>query len=143
MDHLEGVKNPSPTTMPAAARARSNLEVRIGDSIHEARARRMEARGSDPSSIPEVTRELTMLRGALQGLEQRIGELAGELEPIMDPKMVALHLTGEDAAPPLKDVPEDGRWPVVTEVGREIQAMQRTVSEFEAALTFIRHAVAL
>lgn len=129
-------------TMPAAARVRSDLEVRIGDNISEARARRMEVRGSDPTSIPEVTRELTMLRGALHGVEQRIAELAGELEPILDPKMVAIHLTGEEHRAEV-DRPEDERFPVVTEIGRELQALSRTVSEFEAALTFIRHAVRL
>lgn len=123
--------------------ARTELQERVASALDEGAARRMEVRGSDPAGIPEITREVTMIKGALQGVAQRIAELAGDLEPVLNPEIVhGQLLAGIDVERQEREQSER-EFPCRTDLGKELRGIQNTISEMEATLAFLRHAVSL
>lgn len=82
-----------------------------------------------PDDTPEVKREAMMLSGAVQGVQQRVAELAAALRPIL-----GLQVTNQLVAPtgPKPSTPEN--WKLDTQVGVDLRSIQNRISEIEDTL---------
>jgi hypothetical protein len=93
-----------------------NYDDQIGKAVQEERGLKvdsrsyMDSRSSDaPSDMPEIARELTMLRGALVTISKVVSALREQIEPVLIPQD-ANKAAGED-------VPEQPR----SALGRDIR----------------------
>lgn len=117
--------------LASGAVPKSDLEALVDDHRKGAAQRRLESGGGAPDTMPEVTRELTMLRGALLGLEHAAGQLVAVVEPVLNAGPVSPTLEGADTLP------------VESELGRELHELLKRTSRLEHLLLTTAHRVAL
>lgn len=97
---------------------------------------RRERRDEAPDRVPEIDREITMIQGALQGIEQRVGELAAALHPVLDPKTWAALTHGDIERMAVSD-----ELAPTTEYGERLRRIQYEISALEATLSYLSQGV--
>lgn len=115
-----------------AKRPASELEDRVMRERELESERRLSASSRSPEELGEVDRELTMLRGALAGVQQRVAELCVRVEPVL-----------RELPGPVPPQPFEPGFPVETDLGRRLADVRRQLGELEqlAGVTVSRLAV--
>jgi hypothetical protein len=115
-----------------AARPQTEFQRRLESSQTEGMERASQVRNGGPGDMSEIDRELTMASGALQGVQQRIAELAVKLGPVLPGDTVGRMMQGADF--PRKGSDE---FEINTEVGQRIRQVTNQISELEDAVSML------
>lgn len=115
---------------PTAARPQSDLQRRIEQAQAEGMERRTKSRNGGPEDMSEVDRELTMASGAIQGVQQRLAELAVKLGPVMPGDTLSRLQRGDDTL-------ARQEFEIATEVGQRVRSLTMEISEIEHALSYL------
>lgn len=122
----------------AAAANPTRPMTHLQSRIEQEMSMRMERRGEGgPHDAPEIDREITMVQGALHGVEQRLGELVAKLQPVMHPKEYAALVSGGDHVMR----PDTDDLAPMTEYGQRIREIQYAVTGIEHALSYLGQGV--
>lgn len=111
-------------------RGRSELQERLMRQLEETTEMK---RSGSPEDMPEIERELVIIEGALQGVEQRVAEALAHLRRVI-PDM---HLEKAIHAEP-GQLRQAG--PLETHYGRRLSRVSQRLSEVEAMLGVIQGA---
>lgn len=115
-------------------------QTHVQSLIEQETALRMEAREKGaPGDMPEIDREITMVQGALQGVEQRLAELAARLRPVLDEKTWAVLNHGDDNRV-LADSTRDDLHPQ-SEYGVRLRNVQYEIAAVEHFLSYLGQGV--
>lgn len=86
-----------------------------------------------PENMPEVPREITMIRGALEGVGRRVDDLRNQLKIVrlQKPEAVSESTKGDEP------------WPVYSDLGKQLRDVYREISQIEDALSGLTGELAL
>ena len=88
-----------------------------------------------PESMPELTREITMLRGAMHSVRQRTAQLAVKLQPVLGAEayeMLEKELTGRPNPMQGSGAPQ-----TTTLAGRQLRQLQSELHDVEVTLELL------
>lgn len=147
----EGVRVPVDTTGAVVTGDRgpipqteSRLASRLADALAQHHEVSQRAHAGNPAELPDATRQLFMLQGALEGVEQRAAELVAKLEPILrdgahDHLAKLEHARRERAENPRERDELDPR----CQLGRTAASCTARVSQLEELLGMVTQLVEL
>lgn len=126
-DYPHGKTMPQPSKAPAG----SELVEFAMRAMKERSTMASEADGS-PESMPELARELTMLRGAIVGLNRRAAELVAKVQPVSCRSME--EITEAPKPVGMDDEPSTDVAKLIREAIKEIAALEYFLAEATGAL---------
>ena len=122
------------------AKAAPRPQTPIQSRIEQETALRYEAaEKGTPEEMPEISREITMCMGALEGVNQRLAELVARLKPAMDERAWQNINHGDDGLIPARST-EDHLAPQ-SEYGQRLRQTQHAIGDIENVLSYLLQGV--
>lgn len=123
-------RDPEPRGNVPMERPQTDLQRRLQSASEEYAERQVQIHNGGPEDMGEVDREVQMLQGAIQGVHQRLAELAVRLAPVLRPVTLDTLMRETRAKPTRED-----QYAPETPLGQRVRRIAEDISEIEDVIS--------